>query len=190
VNAFYQWLIRWLLFLALTRTAIAAEYFPPKPAPKATGTNAVPPARWHSITVQPPAGSPEIHFYNKINPVWWFGNADNPDPPEDYLPDKKFRRLKWRFRNSFHNFTFYVIGIADKTFVRSGRYPQHVFNPHGGWNIAVCKYKLVPLPFLAYRGGKWDAYFGWRNRGNFGVKFNVTSSYHEPGPDGAARHQP
>jgi len=167
-----QWLFGLLFVVTLARPAIAAEFFPPPLPPKPAVTHTT---RWHSVTIRPPAGSPEIHFYNKLNPLWWFGNADDPLPPENYLPHKKFRTLKWRFRNSFHNFTFYVMGIADKKFVRSGRYPDQVFNPHGGWNMAICKYKCVRLPFLAYRGGRLDIYFGWRNRGNFGMKFNITS---------------
>jgi hypothetical protein len=31
-------------------------------------TNAV---RWHSVRVTPRAELPKIHFYNKLNPVWW-----------------------------------------------------------------------------------------------------------------------
>jgi hypothetical protein len=31
--------------------------------------------------------------------------------------------LKWHYRNPFHNFDNYVIGVADQEFVRSGKYP-------------------------------------------------------------------
>ena len=90
------------------------------------GTNSV---RWHTITVTPPASQPKIHFYNKLNPVWWFGNIDDPTPPAWYRPDDKHRVGKWRLRNPFHNFDHYVIGVADKKFVRSGRYPAEEFKP-------------------------------------------------------------
>jgi hypothetical protein len=32
------------------------------------GTNS---ARWHGVKVTPKPGLPKIHFYDKINPVWW-----------------------------------------------------------------------------------------------------------------------
>jgi hypothetical protein len=75
-------------------------------------------------------------------------------------------------RNPFHNFDFYVIGIADKEFVRSGRYPKKNSNPDGGWDFAVSKYKCLRLPFISYQRGKFNFYCGWRNRGNFGIKIN------------------
>lgn len=109
-------------------------------------------------------------FTEKLNPGFWFGNADDPDPPESYKPADPNRRRKWYWRNSCHNFTFYVMGISDKEFVRSGRVPHKVFNPEGGWNWAVCKYKCVRLPFISYQRGDFKFYIGWRERGNFGIK--------------------
>src|SRR6266542_2704050 len=70
----------------------------------------------------------------KCNPCFWFGNVDDPFPPDDYQPEDPHRIGKWRWRNLCHNFTFYVMGIADKEFVRTGRFPDVVFNPHEGWN--------------------------------------------------------
>jgi len=129
--------------------------------------------KWHSISVKPAPGLPRIHFYNKLNPVWWFKNIDDPVPPAWYKPQAKMRLTKWRLRNSFHNFTNYVIGIADKDSVRSGRYPEPNSNPHGGWNFAVSKYRWLRLPFLDYRRGKFEFYFGWREHGNFGIKVAI-----------------
>lgn len=136
---------------------------------------------WHSVEIFPGPNSPKISLGEKINPVWWFGNADDPVPPEWFHPHSKFRGLLWRLRNPFHNFNCYVIGIADKTFVRSGRYPEKIANPHGGWNFAVSKYKCWRLPFLSYHKGKFDFYIGWRNHGNFGIKVN-----HNPRREGRA----
>ena len=84
-----------------------------------------------------------------------------PSPPPDYRPNDKHRVRKWvNFRNSIHNFNFYVIGLADKTFHRSGRFPAEVLNPHKhGWNWAVCKYKWVRLPFLSYHRRHFQFYF-------------------------------
>lgn len=129
---------------------------------------------WHSIKVKPPPDLPKIHFYNKLDPVWWMQNSDDPAPPKDYKPDDKHRDLKWRFRNPFHNLTFYVLGIADKKFTRSGRYPEKISNPLGGWNFAIAHRTWRVLPFVSYRRGRFEFYLGWRERGNFGAKINVS----------------
>jgi hypothetical protein len=124
------------------------------------------------------AGSHEVVVTNKIciksvekwNPKFWFGNLDDPLPPADYRPDDRHRVGKWYFRNPTHNLFFYVIGISDKTFHRAGRHPGEVFNPHGGWNWAGCKYKWWRLPFVSYQKKSFRFYLGWRERGNFGGK--------------------
>jgi hypothetical protein len=131
-----------------------------------------PPAHWHTVKVAPKPGAPRIHFYNKLNPIWWLKNADDPKPPEWYKPDDKHRRLKWSFRNPLHNFDFYVIGVADKKCARSGRFPNQNSDPRGGWDFEATRYKFIWLPFIAYHRPKFDFYFGWRNRGNFGIKIN------------------
>jgi hypothetical protein len=135
------------------------------------GTNSV---RWHTITVRPPTNQPKIHFYNKLNPVWWFKNSDEPVPPAWYKPGDKHRVAKWHFRNPLHNFDNYVIGVADKKFKRSGRYPERNSNPNGGWDFEVARRKLAVLPFISYQRGKFNFYFGWRERGNLGIKLNFS----------------
>lgn len=121
--------------------------------------------------VTPVNSPPRLHAAQKWNPCWWFGNMDDPTPPQWYRPEDPHRVAKWKRRNPLHNFTFYVVGIADKDFRRVGRYPDQVFNPHEGWNWAVCKYKVWRLPFISYRHGSLKFYLGWRERGNFGAKF-------------------
>ena len=134
--------------------------------------------KWHSVKIAPSPETPKIHAHERINPVWWFKNADDPIPPAWYRPNDKSRKTKWHFRNPLHNFNFYVIGIADRKFVRSGRYPEAIANPRGGWNYSVAKYKWWRLPFLSYHRGKVDFYFGWRPRGCFGIKFNINGERH------------
>lgn len=129
--------------------------------------------RWHTVKVTPKPK--DISTWNKLNPIWWYGNIDDPTPPAWFRPGEKRRVAKWRGRNPFHNFTFYVIGIADKPHYRSGRYPRNVGNPNGGWNFALVRRKLVVLPFIAYNRGKFDSYFGWRPAGNFGAKINYNA---------------
>jgi len=117
---------------------------------------------------------PAEHFstWQKLNPVWWLGNVNDPVAPEGYRRGKCCRNLTWYLRNPFHNFTFFVIGVADKPFTRVGRCPDEVFNPEGGWNWAVCRYKCLRLPFISYIRGGFKVYWGWRANGNFGIKLN------------------
>jgi hypothetical protein len=113
-----------------------------------------------------------IRLEQKLNPKFWFGNLDEPVPPDDYRPDDKRRVSKWYWRNPTHNLTFYVIGLTDKTFRRWGKYPDRISGPRGGWNFAVCQYKLLRLPFVSYKKKSFSFYLGWRERGNFGGKLS------------------
>ena len=158
-----------------------------QPKPPATnsvaGTNAASlDGKWHSVIRRPSPKLPKIHWYNKLNPIWWFKNADEPKPPAWFRPGEKRRQFKWFLRNPFHNLTHYVIGIADKKYVRSGRYPEKVSNPNGGWNFAIARRGIVFLPYLSYRRGKFEFYFGWRVLGNFGIKINVNPARTHPLP--------
>ena len=116
-----------------------------------------------------------VRTIQKWNPIWWFGNVDDPEPPEWYKPDDPSRRRKWLMRNPLHNFTFYVIGVADKPFERVGRHPKDVFNQEGGWNLATSRHRCWRLPFISYTRGRFATYWGWRERGNFGVKLTFRS---------------
>ncbi len=147
--------------------------------PMKRDTNAV---AWHTIEVKPGPQRSEIHFYDKFNPVWWLENADEPVPPPAYLPDDPRRKLKWRFRNPFHNFSFYVIGVADKEIVRSGHYPEQDFNPHGGWDFEVARRRLVLLPYISYERNWSRFYLGWRKHGAFGVEWRF---HHAREPEGS-----
>jgi hypothetical protein len=137
----------------------------------AAGTN-----HWRTVTVTPNPDLPKIHFYDRLNPVWWFGNLDDPAPPAWYRPDDKHRVFLWHLRNPFHNFDHYVIGVADKKFKRSGRWPERNSNPNGGWDFEVARRKLAVLPFLSCQRGRFNFYFGWRERGDFGIKLNFPRS--------------
>jgi hypothetical protein len=145
------------------------------PPARPHGTNSVPQTGWHTIVHKPDPDKPPIRTINKFNPVWWFGNSDQPNPPDDYRPNDKARLFKWRTRNPFHNFTFYVIGIADKKIKRSGCHPEQTFRSDGGWNFAVTRYKWCPRPFVSWCHGDkgFHFYCGWRTAGNFGLKCNM-----------------
>jgi hypothetical protein len=145
-----------------------------------------PPANVKASTVRPlaPNAFPvftnvprhEYHFTlrQKLNPVWWMENADDPEPPGWYRPGKSMRKFTWAWRNPCHNFTWYVIGIGDKTFTRVGRYPGTISNPNGGWNWAVIRYGYWRFTAVTYDRHRFHFYCGWRRGGNFGMKFNFT----------------
>lgn len=117
--------------------------------------------------------SARFSTWRKLNPIWWFGNADDPDPPIWFWPsrDAWVRRLGWWVRNPFHNLVWYVVGCADRWFVRLGtRYPSN-FKETGGWVFNALFQAWPPFlcPFVSYRGRKWEWYIGWRDDGCFGI---------------------
>lgn len=134
---------------------------------------------WHGVAMPRKPHMPVIHWYDKCNPVWWLGNVEEPVPPSWYEPDNPHRNTKWYFRNPFTNLSNFVIGVADKDTMRYGRYPTLVGNPHGGWNVAVTRRRVVLLPFVDYKNRHMEFYFGWRERGNFGIKLIF---HHPPQP--------
>ena len=122
----------------------------------------------------------QTRSFPKWNPIWWLGNVDDPVPPDWYRPQSRCRNILWQLRNPLHNFTFYVIGVADCERTRTGRFPDAVFAPEGGWNWAVTHCGWLRLPFLSFNGERWRFYLGWRERGNFGGKVNFGKL---PAPD-------
>jgi hypothetical protein len=168
-----------VLLLAAGLLAPASLLGAPKPSPPAPAAS---PPRWHSVVMIPRTNLPPIHLYNKINPFWWFGNIDEPRPPEWYRPDGSCRNFMWYMRNPFENFSNYVIGAADKKTVRSGVHPTLIGNPNGGWNFAVTRRRIVYLPFIDYKFHRFEFYFGWRERGNFGMKLNFRQKRPTPPP--------
>ena len=100
----------------------------------------------------------KIPWYKKINPLFWFGNYNDPilkDNHPNFHPTKPLwiRKLLWGLRNPLHNFFFFVIGLEDpKVIVTYGsQWPK----PGQKWNII--------LPFFSYKGKSWEIYLGWRN---------------------------
>ncbi len=114
----------------------------------------------------------------KLNPLWWFGNADDPvDGLDDdgqtprhagFYPDKPlwFRKLMWGLRNPLHNFHSFVIGLEDRPELvnYAGQWPK----PGQKWNLH--------LPFICYQGTSWEWYAGWRNGRNLGFAFRRANS--------------
>ncbi len=123
-----------------------------------------------------------ISWYNKINPLWWWGDYDDgwcgrKDPGMQWWRDKHCPNgcttlcaVKWMIRNPLHNFTFYVIGFADRDITTAGEY--NIFAPLG-WYFThrILRDSFIKLPWVSYNGNKWQAYLGWRERGDFGLAF-------------------
>jgi hypothetical protein len=132
---------------------------------------------WHE-----PDRSTHFGLAKKLDPIWWLGNSDDKQPPRTYMPGKCGRRVAWFFRNPLHNFTFYVIGMSDKTFSRVGPFPTETRNPFGGWNWALSRCGPIGMPFVDYKGRRFEFYFGWRTDGNFGIKINFKKPKPPPRP--------
>jgi hypothetical protein len=104
----------------------------------------------------------------------------------DELPTT-WKAVKWACRNPMHNFCFYVIGSAHRV---NSEFALLKCNCN---KLCICTYRSSPEPdfelgpsfFLGFHGWKpcfylhlyYNAryrgqfYIGWRERGNFGIKF-------------------
>ena len=116
----------------------------------------------------------------KLNPVWWFKNDGEPDPPADYKPDKPqwLRVLFWYLRNPLVNFCDYVIGVEDRDHIAYGQVPIDITDwldaGETGWKFGVLKVNLlVWLPYVSYTGTHVLWHFGWYAGGRFQIKFNL-----------------
>lgn len=113
-----------------------------------------------------------VRWQDKLNPVWWFGNINEPQPPawyEQTLPQWR-RYLGWYTRNLGHNFNWYVIGFADRDFWRLGRYPQH------NWALPPARWNWAWPPFVSYNGKHIEWQIGWKDQGNFGAALRRTTT--------------
>jgi hypothetical protein len=118
-----------------------------------------------------------ISWRRKINPFWWIGNFNDPvngvDPngkPKhtDFHPKKPLwvRKFLWACRNPLHNFFFFVIGFEDR---------KGIVNLGNQWPGAGQKWNII-LPFISYRGTKWEFYIGWREGVRVGAAFRRANS--------------
>jgi len=102
-------------------------------------------------------------WYHKINPLWWFGNYDQPMPQSwDYAAHPHWQHwpkwcvwLMWRLRNPLHNFTTYVIGFkANRYALRERR------------RFRCGRFQFF-LPFVQYGGRYIYWHIGWTKDGRF-----------------------
>jgi hypothetical protein len=122
---------------------------------------------WTGRAVEKPRGW-------RLIPWALFGNADDPQPPAEYLPRSPlwWRRIAWWFRNPLHNGCFYVWGVMDRDSESAGDFPDRVFAPDGWNRVRTTPSGSWPRPFVSHRGKTWRWYIGWRSPGGaFGLKF-------------------
>ena len=118
----------------------------------------------------------------KLNPIWWFLNDDEPDPPDWQLRGKPFiiRQLSWYLRNPLHNFGKYVLGVTDRNYtVVTPVYAiswSDVDPAKTGWKVSTIYIDGLRLPFVSYENDSVIWYAGWQWSGVFGFKFNVKKS--------------
>ncbi|MBJ7448913.1 MAG: hypothetical protein JHC93_00980 [Parachlamydiales bacterium] len=137
----------------------------------------------------------EIRWYQMGKWATWalFGNDDDGIFGEEITAgnwcDKKIsvkRAAKWAMRNPLHNFNFYVIGSAYKSnsefaiLSLSAERAQLFHYEKEGKTVFAGKGTGLWIgfhgwkPFVSLRinyGRVFEMYVGWRERGNFGLKF-------------------
>jgi hypothetical protein len=176
-----------LVFLLLGAFASGCRSFPPPEnlPPRAkkpqfiylSPSNAIP-----TVVAHVPSEARQFSLCQELNPIWWLGNADDPAPPDWYRPGQFGRNVMWYFRNPFHNVNFFVIGVSDRPFIRSGRFPRNTFNPDDGWNWSVIKYYRLRFPFVSYKRNRVRIYFGWRTGGAFGIELKLRATERSSAP--------
>lgn len=137
----------------------------------------------------------QIRWYDMGHWTSWilFGNDDDGIFGENWTfhldqPISGLKALKWGMRNPLHNFCFYVIGSAHRhnreitlLNLTSKGLCLFEYNPYQSRNFGDVNSSF----FIALHGGKpfvslrlayssthrGNFYLGWRDRGNFGIKF-------------------
>lgn len=120
---------------------------------------------------------PKPGFFNWLIWAFFLNELDGVIGDNRWNPTREdtfMIRLKWWLRNPCHNFTWHVIGFAQKLTTRVDF--QGEDGP--GWNYAMTLIKndddhFTLYPYFLYLGKKVKFYIGWRGRGTFGIKFNI-----------------
>lgn len=93
-----------------------------------------------------------------------------------------WRTLQWGLTHLGHNFSRYVIGVADRERVVVGRYAPRDRAPHEGWltclTCVVLAGRTVHLPFVSYHGRRCDMEVGWHPSGAFTVRCHLFHGFH------------
>jgi hypothetical protein len=169
----WKWLFSLLLLLS-----IAACFTPAQPAPTVSWVIS---ADGQTASV---SGREALPIWRKLNPVWWFLNDDEPDPPDWQLPGKPYliRQLSWYARNPLQNFGKYVVGVRDRNYTVVGMAPVYATNwsqvepDRTGWKVSTIHIGWLRLPYVSYESERVLWYAGWQWSGFFGFKFNIKNS--------------
>ncbi len=137
----------------------------------------------------------QIRWYDLGHWVTWtlFGNDDDgifgEEPTSGYKTRRNvsgLRAFAWTLRNPLHNLGFYVLGSANRensefALVQLAEDNSKLLNYKAKADTVFAGEKSSFFlgfhgwkPFLSLRlryGRQLDFYFGWRERGNFGMKF-------------------
>jgi len=111
----------------------------------------------------------------KMNPFWWF-ISDNEPCPADFkagFEPEWLRCVFWNIRNPLANFKAYVIGHADRKFIRVGMNPTSTWtsDESGTFNLCVNRAGIFLYPFLSWRLKPCEGTFGWAASGCFCISF-------------------
>lgn len=136
--------------------------------------------QWYVIPKTGPCVKcPTVRWTQLINPIWWFGNDREPDPPPWYTGG----RFSWYLRNPLQNFGWFVIGYGNDDFLYyTTNKDKDVLADVGqkGWvfgRLYPSNHWLpIPRPFVSYSGEYVAWYVGWQRSGFAGVKYNVLNS--------------
>lgn len=121
--------------------------------------------------------------FKELNPIYWWKNDEDgnygPDGWNEQYGGKTLKAaLMWAFRNPIHNYTFHVIGIANKErkFIsESGGLwpdPPNLFNK--GKHILENNKKEYKL--TSYRDNEIECYIGFRPNGAFGIAWRISKA--------------
>lgn len=133
---------------------------------------------------------PDLRWYHRLNPLWWFGNIDEPQPPSQFdgryrqfwqyrwlrklgVPHRVATAIWWGTRNPLHNFCYYTVGLAGMDLDIDGKDDLiDMFAPHG-WHWLLVKWRrhpIVRLPYISYHDKEVKLYAGWGDSGQFGLE--------------------
>lgn len=154
-------------------------------------------AHEHWLYSMVPRHRHQIRWYSIGHWMTWavLGNDDDgifgEEPTSNYQthrPPGVVRAAAWNIRNPLHNFFFYVIGSAHRrnseltllglakgnsSAMTYKREADTVFLKESGNSLYLGLHGGKPfLSWQLYYGRQCNAYIGWREKGNFGMKFN------------------
>jgi len=111
--------------------------------------------------------------WQKLNPIWWLGNADEPVAPDWYRPGKSCRNLMWHLRNPFSQFRLLCYWPFPTNHSSCRSFPRRNVHPHDGWNWGVCRYYYLQLPYVSYGRGRVMSVLRLASGGAFGIELKL-----------------